>query len=160
MSKKPLAVAIASVGGAGFFPVGPGTVGSLVGLLCFVFLYYLLPGYGYSFHLAMTLLTVLLYFLGQWASNEVEEIWGHDPSKVVIDEFVGQWIALLFLPYSPVIFVAGFVLFRLFDITKPWPISRMEGLPRGTGVMMDDVFAGLISNVLLQGLVYFAPHLI
>ncbi len=160
MNSKKAAVAIASVCGAGYFPVGPGTVGSLVGLLCWIGLYFAFGQIGIGFHLLMLALTVLLYFVGVWASNEVEEIWGHDPSKVVADEFVGQWIALLFLPFSPLVFVAGFVLFRLFDISKPWPISKMEKLPRGTGVMMDDVLAGIISNILLQIFCYFAPHLI
>ncbi|MEL6867415.1 MAG: phosphatidylglycerophosphatase A, partial [Bacteroidota bacterium] len=73
-----------------------------------------------------------------------------DPSKVVIDEMAGMWISLLWLPFSPLLLLLAFLLFRAFDIGKPFYIRQMEKLPSGWGIMMDDVLAGVYTNLLLQ----------
>jgi phosphatidylglycerophosphatase A len=75
---------------------------------------------------------------------------GKDSYRVVIDEVAGMWVSLLFVPITTPTLVAGLVLFRFFDITKPLYIRRMEKLPGGVGVMMDDVLAGVYTNILLQ----------
>jgi phosphatidylglycerophosphatase A len=92
--------------------------------------------------------------------RRVESIWGHDSQRIVIDEVVGQMIAFSLAGterLSNVSIVAGFVLFRLFDITKPFPIRRLEALPGGTGVMADDVGAGIYALLALTLLQYVFP---
>ncbi len=129
--------------GAGYSPIAPGTAGSLLGLLLF-YLYPLntWPGIG---------ILVLIFFLGVWTSTRIEQEQGEDPSLVVIDEVVGQWVALLFLPfYSLKIFVLAFLLFRFFDVLKPPPIDRSQQLKAGYGIMIDDVLAGVYANIILQ----------
>lgn len=98
---------------------------------------------------------IALTGLGIWASTEAEHVLGQkDASVIVIDEIVGVLIALWGLSIGQLIpIVAAFGLFRLFDIIKPWP--ALERLPRGWGVMMDDVFAGLLALACLRGLTWF-----
>ena len=100
---------------------------------------------------------VLLVFAGGvWAAGVMETATGsHDPSEIVIDEVAGMWIALIGIPITWPGMVAAFLLFRLFDIWKPGPIDRLQNLPGGWGVMMDDVAAGALAGglVLLLGLV-------
>ena len=80
-----------------------------------------------------------------------------DPGVVVVDEVVGQWVTLLFLPFTPAVAVAGFLLFRVLDVFKPWPARQLESLPDGWGIMSDDVMAGIYANLLLHaGLRAFA----
>ena len=87
---------------------------------------------------------------GVWATDRLEPYWGEDPSRVVVDEMVGVWIALLAAPAGSIGYgVAAFALFRLLDIFKPLGIRRMESLPGGIGVMMDDILAGTYSFILI-----------
>ena len=136
--------------GIGWSPIAPGTVASLVALP-FGWLLVLL---GWQSVLAAALLAT---GLGIWAcgayarKNRIR-----DPAECVLDEVAGQWFALIPVAvemrggdWRP--FVMGFIFFRLFDILKPWPISAVEKLPGGFGIMMDDVLAGLIAAALLYG---------
>jgi phosphatidylglycerophosphatase A len=92
--------------------------------------------------------------LGVWVSEQVSRHSGQkDPSMVVIDEFAGIFISFLAVPATPVNLALGFVLFRLFDIWKPGPIRRLEALPGGWGIMMDDILCGVFVTVLFQ--IYF-----
>lgn len=131
--------------GVGLSPHVPGTVGSVAALLPW-FALRELPLFGY-------LLVVLLVFvLGTWAAGQViTRIGREDPGMVVIDEFVGLWIALILLPDGWLWPIAGLLVFRVFDILKPWPVSwadrRLKG---GFGAMADDVLAGLYALVVLQ----------
>ncbi len=129
--------------GAGYSPIAPGTAGSLLALILFG----LLP----AASVVWLLISGIVFFVGVKISTLIECDKGEDPSLVVIDEIVGQWIALLFLPAYPLmVFVAAFFLFRLFDIWKPYPIDLSQKLNGGWGIMIDDVLAGIYANLVLQ----------
>lgn len=95
-------------------------------------------------------ITLVVTFVGILTGNKVEADWGKDSYRVVIDEVAGQLIALLFVPLTTVNLFIALALFRFFDILKPLGIRKMENLPAGTGVMMDDVLAGIYANIVLQ----------
>ena len=102
---------------------------------------------------AASLLTLALLAVGTLAAQRVEGLWGKDSYRVVIDEVAGMWVGMLLIPITGPRLLAGLVLFRFFDIVKPLFIRRMEALPGGVGVMMDDVLAGLYTNLLLHAAV-------
>ncbi|TXJ26362.1 MAG: phosphatidylglycerophosphatase A [Chitinophagaceae bacterium] len=95
-------------------------------------------------------LALAILFLGTWSSYKVESGWGHDSSKVVIDEVAGMMITLLWAPVDIKYALVGFILFRFFDILKPLGIKSAERLPGGWGVMADDVLAGIYSFAILR----------
>jgi phosphatidylglycerophosphatase A len=135
---------------SGNLPKAPGTWGSLVGLLLFFLLHALsLPVY---------LATVAgLFVVGSFAAGEAEKILDKsDPGEVVIDEIVGMLITMIAVPAIPLVMALGFILFRIFDIVKPFPVNffdqRFHG---GLGIMLDDVMAGIYSLIILQLLVRF-----
>ena len=98
------------------------------------------------------MLIVLFTAAGIWSADKLESEWGKDPSKVVVDEMVGVWIALLAVPVGNVWYILfAFLLFRFFDIFKPLGIRKMEQLEGGIGVMADDILAGIYSFLLLMG---------
>lgn len=99
-------------------------------------------------------ITVTVTALGIWAAKGVEKDWGKDSSRVVIDEVAGMMISLLFIPVTIPYMVTGFILFRLLDITKPLLIRKTESLPGGWGVMMDDILAGVYTNLLLHTIMW------
>ena len=84
------------------------------------------------------------------ATSAAEHCGRHDPGQVVIDEVAGQWVTLLLTGAGPIGAVAGFCLFRVLDVTKPWPARRLEGLPAGLGIMADDLMVALYGNILMQ----------
>ncbi len=94
--------------------------------------------------------SLIITLIGVYTGNEVEADWGKDSSRVVIDEVAGQMITLLFVPLTNMNLLIGLILFRFFDIAKPLGIRKMEKLPAGTGVMMDDVLAGVYANIVMQ----------
>ena len=128
-------------------PVAPGTFGSIIAVL---FIYFLQPG-----PLELSLLIIIFFTAGILFTHEVEKVDGKDPSHIVIDEVVGQWLVFLFIS-SQSIFVlsAGFLLFRIFDILKPFWIDKLQNLKGGWGVMLDDILAGVYVNLILQFLIY------
>ena len=128
--------------GSGYTPKAPGTAGSLLALLIF-FIFPLNSIYWF-------ILSILFFFVGVWSGSEIEKDKGEDPGLVVIDEMVGQWLAVIFLPYSWLTLLIGFILFRVFDIFKPYPINRSQKLKAGWGIMIDDVLAGVYANIVLQ----------
>ncbi len=137
-------------GYAGFARLAPGTVGSLVGLLLYLPL-------ASSPALVPPLAAVAMFFLGVFASSHVANIWRvKDPQVIVVDEIVGMWIALLFVPFEIVNVAGAFLAFRLFDIVKPFPARQAEQLPAGWGIMVDDVAAGVYANLTIQVFVYLA----
>lgn len=144
-----LAHLIATVGYAGHFPKGPGTVGALIALGIAWWAHDAF-GAGWTFLVGLTL---LVSPLGMWAATVTAgELRNGDPGCVVIDEVVGQWLTLAgATAFTPTSWWLGFVLFRLFDIWKPWPIRRFEHLqPAGVGIVADDLMAGLYGAAVLQ----------
>lgn len=130
---------------SGYLPKAPGTWGSLVGLA----LFYALHIFKLPIYLAVV---AALFLVGTFAAGEAEKIMDFkDPGIVVIDEIVGMLIAMVTVPATPLFMALGFILFRLFDIVKPFPIrlvdQRFHG---GLGVMLDDIIAGIYSLLVLQ----------
>lgn len=144
---------IATAGGAGYSPAVPGTAGSLVGLV----IYLLLPMSSPAVLGAVVLVTL---FAGTWASSLMERAHGDDPPIVVIDEVVGMWISLLFLPKNLLLAGMAFIFFRVYDIIKPPPARRAEKLTHGWGIMVDDVVAGVYANLTIRLLATLIPSLI
>jgi phosphatidylglycerophosphatase A len=107
-----------------------------------------------SFDWIALAVTVIITALGIWSAAAVEKDWGKDSSRVVIDEAAGMMISLLFIPVTLPYVITGFILFRLLDITKPLLIRKTESLPSGWGVMMDDILAGLYTNLLLHTIMW------
>lgn len=137
---------IATGSGAGLFPRAPGTAGSLVALIPWWFALRQLPPAWY------VVVLTLAFALGVWACGLAGKRLGVDDHRALVwDECVGQWIALCAAPLGWPWMVAGFLLFRLFDIWKPWPIRiadrRVHG---GFGVMLDDVLAGIYALIVMQ----------
>jgi len=145
-----LATVVATGLGSGYSPFAPGTAGSLVGLVLFWPLHHLALW-------AQAAATVAVFFVGVAAATHVARRVGiEDPGLVVADEVVGMWVSLLGVPLTGVTAVAGFVLFRVFDVFKPYPARDLERLPAGWGIMCDDVMAGVYANLLLRaGLLAF-----
>jgi phosphatidylglycerophosphatase A len=147
-----LAVFIATVGYSGYFPIAPGTVGSLAGLIV-----YLLVWWSQSIVVEVGLI-VLLFAAGVWAGTIAERYFGGiDPGPIVVDEVVGMLITLAFIPVGLSAAIAGFFVFRVFDVIKPFPAGRLERLHGGLGVMADDAMAALYANVTLRLVLWAAP---
>lgn len=139
--------------GAGFVPVAPGTVGAVEGVAIYLAIAALQLGTA-SFLAALVILNLILFGAGVWASSRTCRLTGlEDAGLIVIDEVNGQLIALtplaLLTSVSINAVVIGFVLFRVFDIIKPYPIRKLERLHGGLGVMADDALAGVYAGVLL-----------
>jgi len=139
----------ATVFGIGYLGKGVGTIAAFFACIC----WYLLWHNG-AMVVPAILLTVVVTALGIWSGNKVEPIWGKDHNRVVIDEVAGMFVSLLFVPVTLSYIIAGFILFRFFDIFKPLFIRRLEALPGGWGVMADDLLAGVYANIILQIIVW------
>lgn len=147
-----LAVFLATAGYAGYFPIAPGTVGSAIGLLV-----YGLVWWTQSVAVEVSVI-VILFAVGVWAGTSAERYFGGiDPGPIVLDEVVGMLITLAFIPVGWTGIVAGFVLFRIFDVLKPFPAARLEKLHGGLGVMADDAVAAVYANVSLRVLQAIFP---
>lgn len=147
-----LARFVSTAGYVGFLPVAPGTWGSAVGLLI------LLPlrWHGSAMAEAATMLALLA--VGIWSAGVTgREMGDEDPGPVVIDEVVGMLITLLWIPVNVTGAVLGFLLFRVFDIIKPFPARQCERLPGGWGVMLDDVMAGIYGQIAMRIAVALLP---
>ena len=129
----------------GKLPLAPGTWSSFFAVLVwYIFFDELNPFY-------FLLINFILFFIGIISSEIIiKNSNDHDPSKIVIDEWVGQWISFLFLPVSIANAIIGFILFRFFDISKLKPISYMEKIKGGWGIMLDDILAGLMTLIILH----------
>jgi phosphatidylglycerophosphatase A len=147
-----LAVFLATAGYTGYAPVAPGTAGTAVGLLIYAFVAWM------KCWQLETGLIIGLFVVGVWAATTAERYFGGiDPGPVVIDEVVGMLITLAFIPVGWSGALIGFVLFRIFDVIKPFPAGRLESLHGGFGVMADDAMAGIYANLVMRVLWAWAP---
>lgn len=153
--------------GVGYLPLAPGTWGSAVGVLIYLavsdlaFILYspdtfIVGEKSHLYHPELSALIsagmVLLGLVGIWGSTRSVPLLGNaDPSEAVIDEVMGQLVVFLFIPFGPgwPFILAGFLLFRLFDIWKPYPIRNLEILPGGLGICADDILAGVYAGICL-----------
>ncbi|MDP3017006.1 MAG: phosphatidylglycerophosphatase A [Deltaproteobacteria bacterium] len=130
--------------GAGYSPIAPGTLGTLVAIPIYYFLSEI------PFPLYEITLTGF-FFLAVWVSEKTEAVLGKkDDSRIVIDEMMGFFITMLWVTKTPFFILVGFILFRFFDIFKPFPIRRFEKVRGGFGVVLDDVMAGIYANIILH----------
>jgi phosphatidylglycerophosphatase A len=146
------AVAISTCAYLGYAPVAPGTVGSAAGLVVSWALRQVpLP--------ALDLVAIVtLFVVGIWSGSVAEQHFGtEDPGPVVLDEVVGMLITLALMPVTWSVALLGFLVFRLFDVLKPYPSARFERLPGGLGVMADDAMAAVYANLVVRGAVWMVP---
>ena len=138
-----VALTFATVFGVGYAPVAPGTFGSAAGLI----VWWLLP----ASPVVQASVIVALFVLGSWSGTVAERYFGKtDPGQVVLDEVMGMLITLLLAPVGWKGAMAGFLLFRVADVIKPYPANVLERLPGGMGVMADDGMAAVYANVALR----------
>jgi len=139
---------IATGGFVGFLPFCPGTFGALEGAIIFWFFK------NFSF-LTQISFTIGISFLGAAASHYAKKFFSkEDPDEVVIDEIAGMWLGLIGKTKAWE-FILGFILFRIIDISKPFPLRRLEKLPSGIGIMADDPAGGIMTNLILTGFTCF-----
>ncbi len=145
---------------SGYSPVAPGTCGTIVAALLYVLSYKLFGSTNYSFNIAIMIFVLVLMYPSVKLSTESERIFGKkDPEQVVIDEVLGYLVTVMFFPFSWYVVIFGFVLFRIFDILKPYPIGGLQNLAGGLGIIIDEIVAGLYAAVslfiILQLMKYF-----
>ena len=146
------AVFLATAAYCGYFPVAPGTVGSAAGLVV-----YLLVWWTQSPVVEIALIAAT-FAAGTWAATHAERYFGGiDPGPVVIDEVLGMLITLAFIPAGWTAVAAGFFLFRVFDVIKPFPADRLEKFHGGFGIMADDAMAGVYANLALRLVMWLLP---
>lgn len=145
---------VASVLGIGYVGKGGGTVAALV----YCIIWFLLPA-GYDKSYWQVIITILIIVAGTWSSGVLDSKWGKDSSKVVIDEVAGMAIALLYVPQQVLYVLISLVAFRFFDIVKPLGIRKTEQLPKGWGVMADDILAGLYAWIVVQAWLFIVDKL-
>jgi len=149
---------IASGLGTGYVPVAPGTAGSILGIVLFYGINLMLNYLGFGKLAAVVFILfaiVLLMLSGVWAIKKVHQTWKHDAPEIVIDEIVGVGIAAILIPLEWRYYLYALVLFRVFDIVKPFYIQKLDRLKSNWSVMLDDVLAGIYAAVVLQIAIYF-----
>ncbi len=127
----------------GYSPVASGTVGSLLALAV-----YFIPGFEHPY--AIMPACAIVFVFGAAAAGVMEKRYGHDPAEVTIDEVLGMWISLFLIPKSLAAGIVAFFVFRILDIIKPWPARQFDSLRGGSGIMLDDVVAGVYTNLLVH----------
>jgi phosphatidylglycerophosphatase A len=147
-----LALLISTFGYVGFFPIAPGTAGSVAALA----LYAMVRWVGEpSFE---SVIIAMVFAAGVWASTRTEVVLGtSDPGPVVIDEVLGMLLTLAWLPLSLTGVIVGLVMFRILDVVKPFPAGRLEHAPRGWGIMLDDAMAGVYGQLALRLCIWLLP---
>lgn len=149
---------IASGLGTGYAPIAPGTAGSVLGILI-IYLVNNALRYINSLSSIVSVLNLLaiiiVLLLGVYSTKKVHTVWAHDDGRIVIDEIVGVWIAVLTIPFKWEYYLSALILFRFFDIAKPFLIRKIDQLKNDWAVMLDDVLAGIYANLVLQLIIYF-----
>jgi len=149
-----LALLVCTVGGVGYSPIAPGTAGSAAGLVCYALFRWL----GLS-PAVEALAIVAIFVVGAWSGTLAERHFGTtDPGAGVIDEVAGMLVTLYLLPVSVTLAIAGFFVFRVLDVFKPFPARQLEALHGGWGMMADDVMAAIYGNLVLRAALLVAPH--
>lgn len=145
---------LASLFFIGYFPWASGTIGSAIAT--FSLWFFLSRNNIQPAAIQWWLLAIFFVSFSVIVSSRPKEVFkNHDPKPVIIDEVTGQIISFLFIPLSIKTLILGFFLFRLFDIVKPYPVYKMEYLEGGLGITMDDVMAGILTNVSLLAILWF-----
>lgn len=141
---KGIVIFIAQAVYTGRFPIAPGTAGTLVGVLLFLAMNGLSPW-------AYVCAWLLIFIIGLWAAGRAEVVLGRkDHPSIVIDEIAGYLLGMFMLPTGWAYVVAGFALFRVFDVVKPFPLRRIQDFHGGIGIMLDDIGAGIYTNLALR----------
>ncbi len=148
MQIRPLKNSLILLVAEGFYsgksPIASGTAGTVVG----VFLYYFFSSLTAVWYL---IVCIVIAVIGLWLAGEAEKLLGKkDAPSIVIDEITGYLVSMTLIPVSWGYMAAGFILFRFFDIVKPWPLQRIQNLHGGVGVMLDDIGAAVYTNIILQ----------
>ncbi len=147
--KKAVIIFIAQGAYAGRFPVAPGTAGTLIGVLIYLWMRTISP----AAYLAICFIVIMI---GIWVADRAESLLGRkDSPSIVIDEIVGYLVAMFMVPRSWEFIFTGFLLFRVFDIIKPYPLKRLQNIHGGIGVMADDIGAGVYTNLVLEAVRFF-----
>lgn len=145
---------------SGFFPVAPGTAGTLVGMAVYVLIYCFFGQWVRWINVFLVIIIIYPSFkLGDFAESDQGT---KDPQVVVLDEMLGYWMSVMFLPFSWFAVFTGFFFFRIFDIVKPFPANSLQKIPGGPGIMLDDMAAGLYTLAILTGIYMVMgrfPHL-
>ncbi len=149
--RRPLARLLATGLYSGYSPLVPGTVGSVPAWLIGYFVIGERP-------YVMAAVILFTFVVSVWSATETEKLLGHDARKIVIDEWVGMFIAFLLVPVTLTNYLIAFVAFRFFDVVKLPPASQAERLPGGWGVTMDDVVAGVQANIVTQVILLFVER--
>ena len=133
----------------GYFPKAPGTAGTLLAAA----VYFLLPDKWFVNGFYVLGCVMFLSLTSVFVISKAEKILSHDCKKIVLDEFLGYFFAVVFLPKTLFVIIGAFFLFRIFDILKPVPVNILQKLPEGWGVMADDIMAGVYANICMQILI-------
>tara|TARA_B000000557_G_scaffold262536_1_gene263538 strand:+ start:1323 stop:1775 length:453 start_codon:yes stop_codon:yes gene_type:complete len=134
----------------GYFPKIPGTFGTFGGVLFSIFLVDYLKIDPHTFLFTTIFIIILSVYSSNWA---IKYFNSNDPKEVVIDEVAGFMVSILYIPFELRYIIVAFILFRLFDISKPFFVKSFEKLPKGWGITFDDVAAGVLANFLLQAMI-------
>lgn len=147
--KKAVIIFIAQGAYAGRFPVAPGTAGTLIGVLLYLWMRAISPA-------SYLVLCFIVIMIGTWTAGRAEMFLGRkDSPSIVIDEIAGYLVAMFMVPQAWGFVVIGFLLFRVFDIIKPYPLKRLQNIHGGAGVMVDDIGAGVYTNLVLHAAAFF-----
>ncbi|MGB9663908.1 MAG: phosphatidylglycerophosphatase A [Ignavibacteria bacterium] len=136
----------------GYFPIASGTAGSFLAILIYLFV----PNFYEPYILIIFILLFLV--IGIYTSDFAEKVYGFDPPEVVIDEIVGMWFTMLFVPKTFLLAAIGFILFRVFDIIKPFPAKQSQEFKGGLGIMLDDLVAGFYALIILHLILLIFPE--
>lgn len=146
-TEKPKINFITKCIGSGFFtgyaPAASGTVGSIVAAA-----FFFIPNFTSLYSIIPA--TVILFIIGGFAAEKMEKVYGQDPSVVTVDEFVGMWLSMWFIPVTYLNVALAFIIFRILDILKPYPAGEFDKRTGGWNIMLDDVVAGMYTNAILQ----------